>query len=54
MSLIVKTKVAYIYKGKPVGLRFVQMVRITSRMGNSFRDQHVPFVQAQIIGLNAG
>ena len=34
-----------IYRGKPVGTWFVQKVGKTSRMGNSFREKHIPFVK---------
>jgi len=35
--------------GKSVGLRFVQMVSKTSRIGNSIRDLRVPFVHLSLI-----
>ena len=43
-----------IYRGKPVGRRFVQMVSKTSQMENSVRDRHVPFVQFTLIYRESG
>ena len=49
-----KQRLFTIYRGKPVGLRFVQMVGKTYRMGNSVRDTHVPFVQFTLICRESG
>ena len=43
-----------IYRGEPVGLRFVRMVSETSGMGNSVRDKHVPIVQFTLIYRESG
>ena len=42
------------YRGKPIGARFEQMVSKTTRIVNSVRDWHVPFVQFTLIYRESG
>ena len=42
------------YRGKPIGARFEQMVSKTTRIVNSVRDWHVPFAQFTLIYREPG